>query len=330
MIVDAHIHYYGDAPEALALLAAIDAKLLNVAVTETPGDGWRDAAGVARDLAAHYPERYGWCTTFDLPDATAWATPQDRRQYVDGVIAGLDRDFAAGAIGCKVWKSIGMQLRKPSGEFVMVDDPLFGPIYEHLASSGRSLLMHVGEPLACWQPLDGANAHAGYYSQHPEWHMGDKPDHPSHRALTVARDAVVERHPGLRVIGAHLGSLEYDLSEVAARLERYPNFAVDTSARLQDLVRHDRAQVRSLFMGFPDRILYGTDVVSLSAVSSLEEAERAAHLESMAGRYARELAYYRTDGWMTLHGVETQGLGLPQDIVVAVLGDNARRWYPGL
>lgn len=37
----------------------------------------------------------------------------------------------------------------------------------------------------------------------------------------------------------HIGSLEYDVSEVAKRFERYPNFAVDVSARLGDLMAQD-------------------------------------------------------------------------------------------
>lgn len=330
MIVDAHIHYLGDHPDALAMLDTAGVKLLNVSVAHGPGDPWQEVAGAYRELATQYPDRYAWCTTFDPPDLEVWTTPTEKRRYGETVIAGLDRDFAHGAVGCKVWKSIGMQLRKPSGEFVMVDDAVFDPVYEHLAARGRPLLMHIGEPLACWQPLDDQNAHAGYYRDHREWYMGDKPDHPSHRDLVDARDRVVARHPALRVIGAHLASLEYDVSEVAMRLEHYPNLAVDTSARLQDLVRQDRAKVRDFFVRHADRILYGTDVVQLRAVSTLEAPERHAHLGSMALRYATELAYFSTDAPARFYGVETRGLGLPTDVVDAVMGGNARRWYPGL
>ena len=330
VIIDAHIHYWGDHPDAVALLASVDAKLLNVAVTTSPGDAWRDQAVIGRGLAGQYPDRYAWCTTFDLPDAAVWAASAERRRYTDAVISGLDRDFAAGAVGCKVWKSIGMELRKPSGEFVMVDDSLFEPIYEHLAMIGRPLLMHIGEPLACWQPLDEHNVHAGYYRGSPEWYMGDKPDHPSHRALIDARDRVLARHPRLRVIGAHLGSLEYDVAELALRLERYANFAVDTSARMPDLLRQDAERVRTFMLRFPDRILYGTDVVQRQPVSSLIEPERSAHLASMRQRYVLDLAYFCSDATTSRYGVDTKGLGLPADVAAAVMGENARDWYPGV
>ncbi|MFN2130748.1 MAG: hypothetical protein ACK2VD_09495, partial [Anaerolineae bacterium] len=144
--IDAHVHYNGDHEDCLALLERLDLKLLNVSVAHGPDDPWRDRAEAFRTLAQVYPDRYAWCTTFDEPDGTD--------DYAERVIAGLEEDFRKGAIACKVWKNIGMSARKPSGEFLMVDDPIFDPIYAYLAREGRTLLMHIGEPLACWQPLD--------------------------------------------------------------------------------------------------------------------------------------------------------------------------------
>ncbi len=329
MIVDSHAHYYGDHDDAVARLRADGVKLVNVAVADSSGDSWRNQATVYRTLASQYPDTYAWCTTFDPPDAATWVDATSERRYGDAVIDGLRRDFAAGAAGCKVWKTIGMKLRKPSGAFVLIDDGVFDPIYEFLASTGKPLLMHIGEPLACWQPLDEANPHAGYYRGNPEWYMGDKPDHPTHRALIDARDRVLARHPRLRAVGAHLGSLEYDVAEVVARLERYPNFAVDTSARLTDLVRQDQDAVRTFLVRYADRILFGTDIGSEKCVSALDEDQRPQHLNELLAHYAREADYYRSSTSMVLHGVQTQGLGLPRDVADAVLAGNAMRWYWG-
>ncbi len=322
-MIDAHIHYVGDHPDALALLEKLDLKLLNVAVAHSQIDPWRRGADIFCDLARRYPDRYAWCTTFDPPDEDALAGTAGAQRYADRVIEGLARDFEAGSVACKFWKNIGMQIRRPSGRFLLIDDAIFDPIYEYLASVGKPALMHIGEPLACWQPLDNDNVHLGYYSVHPEWYMGDKPDHPSHATLIEARDVVLGRHPELRVIGAHLGSLEYDVAEVADRLHRYPNFAVDTSARLPDLARQDRREVRALFAAYPDRILYGTDVVQRVPVSSLQEADRQAHLASLDARYARELDYLGKDAG-------GRGLGLPPEIFDRVVYANAVAWYPGL
>ena len=36
------------------------------------------------------------------------------------VLRGVDEDFAARAIACKVWKNVGMEVRRPDGQFFMV------------------------------------------------------------------------------------------------------------------------------------------------------------------------------------------------------------------
>ena len=327
MIIDAHVHYAGDHPDSAALLTALDLRLLNVAVAHSRYDPWRRVAETFRALVARYPDRYAWCTTFDPPDGVALAGPVELQRYVDRVITGMAEDFAAGSVACKFWKNIGMEIRKPSGAFLMIDDLLFDPIYEYLSSTGRPALMHMGEPLACWQPLDAHNPHAGYYRGNPKWYMGDKPDHPSHRDLIDARDRVLARHPHLRVIGAHLGSMEHDVAEVAARLDRYSNFAVDLSARLPDLRLQDRDKVRDFFIGYQDRLLYGTDYVSREPVSGLTDDQRHVHIASLSESYARELGFLRAGSVQAGHG---RGLDLPADVYEKVVSANALAWYPAL
>ncbi len=321
--IDAHIHYVGDHPDCLELLASFDLKLLNVCVAGAFEITWREQAALFRGLAERYPDRYAWCTTFDLPTF-------DDPHYADAVIAGLERDFAAGAVACKIWKNVGMAVRKPSGEFLMVDDPIFDPIYEYLASVGKPLLMHIAEPLACWQPPDETSPHYEYYRAHPEWHMYRKPEYPSHRELIEARDRVLAKHPRLRAIGAHLASLEYDVNEVARRLERYPNFAVDVSARFYDLMRQDSEEVRRFFIEYQDRILFGVDVVQLEPVSAMTEEARTAHIQMMRQLYTTIFAYFESGAEMHVWKYDTRGLALPDEVLEKFYRTNALQWYPEL
>jgi predicted TIM-barrel fold metal-dependent hydrolase len=319
--IDAHIHYVGDHADCLNTLERLNLKLLNVCVAHEAGS-WRQRADVYRQLAVDHPDRYAWCTTFDPPDGLA--------DYVERVIDGLARDFDKGAIACKVWKNIGMEVRTPGGAFMMVDDPLFDPIYAFLADEERTVLMHIGEPLACWQPLDEDNLHTGYYRDHPEWHMYLHPEYPSHQALMNARDHVLEKHPRMRVVGAHLGSLEYDVAEIAKRLDRYPNFAVDSSARTRDLAAQDPDVVRAFFAAYPDRILFGTDLVIRDSHATMDEETRAAALERLEQVYAREAAYYQQDGLTEVSGRTVAGIGLPDEVLEQFYHKNAARWYPGI
>jgi predicted TIM-barrel fold metal-dependent hydrolase len=319
--VDAHIHVNGDHADFLALLERLDVKLFNVCVAHG-GDDWRTWAAACQALTRRHPERYAWCTTFDLPDFTP--------DYAERAIAALEADLRSGAIACKVWKNIGMEIRKPSGEFLMIDDPLFDPIYEYLARSGRTLLMHIGEPLACWQPLEEGKPHYGYYRDHPEWHMYTKPQYPSHQEIIAARDRVLAKHPRLRVVGAHLGSLEYDVAGIAKRLDAYPNFAVDTSARMGDLAFQDRETVRQFVKAYQDRVLWGTDMVMREALSGMPDEDRQARLEWAEGVWQREFRYYETAEMFQVARREVQGLALSPEVLEKLYHSNAAKWYPGL
>jgi len=321
--IDAHIHYAADHPDCVRLLERLELKLLNVCVASDSQGRWRSHAELFQRLAEQAPDRFAWCTTFDPPCF-------DDTDYVDRVIESLSKDIEAGAIACKIWKNVGMEIRKPSGEFLMPDDSLLNPIYEYLAASDITLLAHIGEPLACWQPLTEDSPHHDYYRQHPEWHMYGKPDFPSHQDIIEARDRMLAKHPNLRVIGAHLGSLEYDVAEIARRLDRYPNFAVGTSARLLDLAYQNPQVVRQFFIDYQNRILFGTDFVQRQPASAMPEAERGKSLERIEERYCRDFAYFESDQTWMIRDREVQGLGLPEDVLEKFYFRNACAWYTGL
>ncbi len=322
-MIDAHIHYGDDSPEFLALLAEFGMKLLNISFVHSPDSPWRPQAERYQSLAAAYPAHFAWCTSIDLPRF-------DDLTYIDSAISGLQQDFDDGAVACKIWKNVGMEVLRPDGSYLLIDDPIFDPIYSFIAASGRSLLLHIAEPLACWLPLDPNGPHYNYYRNNPEWHMFNRPEAPSHAALIAARDRVMEKHPSLRVIGAHLGSLEHDVDEVAARLDRYPNFAVDISARLGDLARQPSAKVRRFFERYQDRILFGTDVVMRTPPADLPPDERAAVLAPLAETYRTHFAYLEGTADVTVRGYTTTGLGLPPSTLDRLYTANARHWYPGI
>lgn len=320
--IDAHLHYYGDHADNIAFLEQLDLKLLNICVSQDTAGAWRKMADVYDQLHTEFPERYAWVTSFDLPDFSD--------DYVDRVIEGLTRDFDAGAIACKVWKNIGMEVKTPDGEFMMVDDPLFDPIWEFLTKEDRTLLMHIGEPLACWQPLSKDSPHDSYYRRNPQWHMYNKPEYPSHGTIMAARDRMVEKNPELRIVGAHLASLEYDVAEMAKRFDRFPNFAVDSSARIKDLAYQASDTVREFFLAYSDRLLFGTDVVKMDCASALSEDVRRDQIEDSIERYEMEFAYYESGEVVNVRGKENRGLNLPEDILEKFYLKNAQTWYLGL
>ncbi len=315
--IDAHCHIPADHADSVGFLAALEVRPLNIAFGTDDAGKWRGegvwgAGGFVR-AAAGWPDRCFWCTGFDLPrfDDPGWA---------DSVIAALDEDFKLGAVAVKVWKNFGMQVRKPSGEWMLVDDPLLEPVFAHLEKTGRTLIAHIGDPRRLWE--------AG---QEGEFAMHGKEGAPSYERVMGARDRVLERHPRLRVVGCHLGSIAPGLKEIAARLDRYSNFALDTSARLKDLAAFDRGEVREFFAKYRTRLLFGTDLFTEKPHSALSEWERTKELGWLRYRYLEMFGFYESGDEMLIQDwaltpFRVRGLGLPADFYRG----NALRWIPAL
>lgn len=320
--IDAHAHICSDHPAVLDLLARLDLTCFNICVA-SEGNDWRGRQRDAYcDLARRHGERYRWITSFDLPDV-------NDPDYVDRVIADIDRDFADGAIAVKAWKNIGMAVRDAEGGFLQIDHPVLTPILDHVARSGRPMLMHLGEPLACWQALDPDNPHYGYYRNNPQWHMHGRDDHPSHGEIMAAWDRVLDRHRDLRVIGAHFGSQEYDVRAVAARMDRFPHYAVDTSARMADLAWQHPKAVTDFLTAYGDRVLFGIDhgFKDHPSDASLADAARARFLEEYEASVVEAEAYFERSGPVTVRERKVDGLGLDPSLIDRLFRANAIDWY---
>lgn len=325
-VIDAHGHLLMDHPDLVETMAGLGVRTMNICVDSAELGGLAFQRAFYRDLIARHPERFAWCTSFSSGGF-------DPPGYADGVIAQIDEDLAAGAIAVKVWKNVGMEIKDNAGRFVFVDDLRYRPIFDHLERRGVPLLMHIGEPLACWRPLDPDCPHYGYYSHAPQWHLHGRTDYPSHADLIASRDRLVERHPKLTAIGAHFGSLEYDLAEVAARFERFPNFYVDTSARLGDVARaarRDHDATRAFFVRFADRILWGVDLVMTRAASALNADQLKKWTADLKRVYDLERRFYTTGDHLLITNKPVRGLALPADVLERLMGGTARRVYPGL
>jgi hypothetical protein len=73
--IDAHIHFVADHPDSVQLLADLDLKLLNICVAHDNAVWRRDEAEPYEKLARQHPDRFAWCTSFDVPGPTTFASP---------------------------------------------------------------------------------------------------------------------------------------------------------------------------------------------------------------------------------------------------------------
>jgi len=323
--IDVHSHIFEDVPEVVEMMDRTRMRIVNVCVRGTDPERLRRTEALAEQQQAKYGrQRFPFASTFDL-------THRDDPDYVEQVKRWLDASFEKGAVMVKIWKEVGMEIKDRQGRFVLPDDPLFDPIYAFLTERNKPLLAHLAEPLEAWLPLDPQGVHYGYYSKNPEWHLYGRDGFPSHAEIVASRDRILERHPRLTVIGAHLGSLEHDVDEVARRLDRYPNFYVDCSARTVDLTRQPSDKVRAFLLRYQDRVLYGLDQTRApdpQRESSAEERLRFAR--SLEESYRRDFRYYAGEGEMEYRGKTVRCLGLPREVLEKLYHRNAETVVPGL
>jgi predicted TIM-barrel fold metal-dependent hydrolase len=317
--IDTHVHIHRDAPAFLNALKTSKWRGLDIVVCPASGhepfdleEKLRATLKIQRDSGG----KLAWASTFD---ARGFESPG----FIDRTINRLSRSFEDGAVAVKIWKNIGMAIKSKAGAFLLPDDPALLPIYKVIQGADRTLIAHLAEPDGAWLPLDARNPELAYYSNNPQWHMYGKAGAPVKEAILTARDRILARYPKLRVVGCHLGSDEDDLKQLAKRLDAYPNFAVDTAARVRYFARGDRDQVRDFLTQYQDRILYATDF-------SLRDGDPAAAARSLQTRHDRDWAFFSRGDRIDYDGHPTQGLALPEGVLRKIFRDNALRWIPGL
>jgi hypothetical protein len=316
--VDSHVHIYQTNPAFLALLQRLNLHVLNIIVPRSSDQ---------RDLDQERQQSWDFvrasrgqatlCTTFN---PFVYRAPGFSRS----VINQIDRDFAQGAVAVKIWKNIGEQVKDAKGNYILPDDPAFEPIYKDIAAHNKTLIAHVADPNTIWEAPTPAAPDYSYYMKHPEWYMYQKPNAPSKEAILRARDHLLELNPKLRVVGAHLGSMEADLHQLGQHLDQYPNFAVDIAARMPYLVLQPRADMVAFIEKYQDRLLYATDN-ELLAGDSVSEG-----LRSWENTYAFDWRFLATDDTLQYKDRKVQGLNLPAPILAKLYHENAVRWIPGI
>ena len=262
LVVDAHVHIH---PNSASLLAQImDAngigKVVNLGTLEALDILFADGM---RTFRAALGERIIYFATPDFRDNTPG--------FGERMAEDLERKTDAGARGLKIFKELGLRHRDANGNLIAVDDPRLDPLWAKAGELGVPVLIHTADPVAFFRPLDEHNERWDELHLNPDWHFAG-PEFPEHDTLLAQRDRVIERHPSTTFIGAHLGNYPEDLSCVDGCLDRYPNFYVDTCARIGEIGRHPAQEARAFFLKHQDRVIFGTDLtIGWSSMSRDEE-----------------------------------------------------------
>jgi predicted TIM-barrel fold metal-dependent hydrolase len=321
--IDAHVHLHGAADSFMARAIHDRFRVLTINVDYPDFPPIETQQRDALALRQRYPGQIAFAATFSV---SGFQSPD----WAAGQLRHIEEALAHGAVGVKVWKNIGLELRDPDGKYVMLDDARLAPIFDRLERSEVVLLGHQAEPLNCWLPFGQMTVRSDreYFKEHPQYYMYQHPEVPSHDAQLAARDHLLVLHPKLRFDGVHLASLEWDVAEVARFLDRFPEASVDVAARMSHLeyqASRDPRKVREFLIHYQDRILYGTDITLLPKdnVSAVAAEAHAAWLED----------WRFLNGSARMHSHEFaasfRGLALPKSVADKIYSANARSLFRG-
>jgi predicted TIM-barrel fold metal-dependent hydrolase len=326
--IDVHAHISDfpatDTKEFIAFLEKHNFKWLDICVVGTEWEKLKREVALAEQLHRAYPQHIAWATSFNL---TNWGEPDWERS----ALAMIENGFGAGAVAVKFWKEIGMVVKDPNGHYVMFDDSRFDPLLNLIQKSGKTVIAHIGEPRDSWLPLDSMTVEGDrhYFEGYPQYHGYLHPEIPGYWKQVEARDNVLSKHPNLRVIGCHLGSLEFDVDELAKRLDRFPNFAVDMAARIVHFQVQDQKKVKQFILKYQERLLYGTDNHLGDGKIDLQSELR--HFEE---GYGLDYRYFATDQEIEVPKIranfKVRGLALPAPVLKKIYYQNALKWLPGI
>jgi len=318
--IDTHTHVRRVEPELNAMLDRFHIHLLDILLVDDRNSEENNLQAERQGATAFIRSSNGravLCTTFDPyliknPGFAALA------------IRGLDSDFANGAVAVKIWKNVGMEIKDVKSNYILPDDPALDPIYNDIAAHHKTLITHIADPDSAWAPPNPASPDYSYYAQSPEWYMYGKAGVPSKERILAARDQILIRHPNLRVVGAHLGSMESNLPSLADHFDKYPNFAVDLAGRLPYFALQPRDEAIAFILKYQDRLIYATDL-------ELHDYDRVkARDRFWEEAYAREWRFLSTNETVQFETVKAHGLALPNAVLRKIYHDNAVHWFPGI
>ncbi len=319
--IDVHFHYNTSDIRYLKFADSLNFRLVSPNVdTEMPID---EQLEICASIKKNYPDKFAFLGTFSVDSF-------GKDDFAKSTIAHIDVCMKAGASGIKIWKNIGMVLKDAAGNFVMVDNPAFEPVFNYLEAKNIPLLAHLGEPRNCWlsEKEMTVNNDRRYYKNHPQYHMYLHPDEPSYDDQINARDNLLKKHPKLYFTGAHLASLEWNVDELAKRFERFPNMRADLAARIGHLQYQslaNRERVRNFLIKYQDRIIYGSDMTINELDADFTQVSK-----GIRARWFEQWAYLATDSIFVIKDLgerKVKGLQLPREVIDKIFCRNAEQAF---
>ena len=113
-----------------------------------------------------------------------------------------------------------------------------------------------------------------------------------------------------------------NISEVALRLDNYPNLSVELGARFGDLAMQDSKTVNAFFERYQNRILFGTDFGNSKPDTLLSKENLETELNNLDKEYQLLFNYLVMSDSIVVRNQKTKGLGLSENVLAKIFSEN--------
>ena len=323
--LDTHIHFaHPLKPETL--VAFMDENSISQAnLVLVPHRQRLTAVPEAMVAKARYPGRFYVFTSLDVSEY--YRHGKEVGKYMAAFVENMRR------LGCDGLKLIegkpNMRKIMPCRDF---DDPVWEPLWEYAENTALPILWHVNDPESCWGRPEDAPRHIRMAGElYDETYINNEVQY---RQI----EAILQRHPNLRIIFAHLFFLSAQLPRLAELLDRYPNIMVDITPGLEIYVNLSKnpGEAKAFFERYQDRIIYGTDIgarcVLASGSAPFDKREALARMDLIDGLFdGGTNRVMKEDGAYLINTDDftQRGFDLSPEILSKIYGGNFRTFVGG-
>jgi predicted TIM-barrel fold metal-dependent hydrolase len=306
--IDIHSHQFRMADQDLSeLIADMDALNMGIMINLSGGSGER-LQGAIKNVKEHYPNRFGVFANvnFDGVGTEGWGAK---------AAAQLEEDVKNGAVGLKIYKSLGLRNKDTSGKRLAIDDPRLAPVWEKCGELGIPVIIHAADPRSFWDPMDADNERWLELKTRPGRKRSDTDPAPWQQIIDEQHN-MFKNHPNTTFINAHFGWYANDLQKLGELMEEMPNMYVEIAAIIAELGRQPR-NAHKFFMKYQDKILFGKD--------SWRPEEFPTYFRVLETEDEYFPYHKKYHAFWAMYG-----LGLPDEVLKKVYYKNALKIVPGL
>ena len=262
-----------------------------------------------KNIEENHPKRVGLFLNVDFESI-------NDVNYAETQVAIIRDAVAKGAIGLKVYKSLGLRNKDSNGQRIKVDDKRIGPIWEVCGELGIPVLIHSADPFQFWQDKDDQNERWFELKEKPGRYYGDSNFIPPFEEIINEQHTIFKRHPNTTFINAHLGWMGNDLDKLGRHLDEFPNVMTEFGAVIAELGRQPKT-ARDFFIKYQDRILFGKDSYNKEEFYTYF---RVLESDDEYFNYFRK----RHAFW------KMYGLNLPDGVLKKIYHENALKLFPSI